>query len=862
MIKTPHHVHRGECRDGAVFQIRRVFMRKKLFAVAVGLALSSAAAIPSFAADVKLHGHVPPVVSKLQAKGNLPANQVLDLTIGLPVRNRDGLASLIQQIYDPSSQNYHRYLSPGQFTEQFGPSEQDYKAVMEFVRKNGLTVSGTQPNRMLLNVRGHAGDIEKAFHVSFHTYQHPTENREFFSTDVEPSVPAGIAIQDIGGLENFNRPYPKYKIKGTNAVSAATASQPQKAAATGATPKLGSGPFGNYMGNDFRTAYVPGTTLTGSSQAVALVQFDGYLASDIAQYESLIGHTNNMTLQNILIDGFSGVPTGNGGEVEVSLDIEMVISMCPGLSKILVYEGNPFVFSPNDVLNRIASDNLAKQISCSWGWTGGPSTTTDQIFQEMAVQGQTFFVSSGDSCAYPAGTVDSPFNFGTPADSAYVTSVGGTTLTMGGTAASYGSEVVWNWGTRYGFFYDGVGSSGGFSSYYAIPYWQTNINMTARGGSATTRNFPDVAMTADDVVVIADGGLEYIGVGGTSVASPLWAGFMALVNEQAAMNNHTPPGFINPAIYTLANSSAYTNCFNDITSGNNTWSGSPSLFYSATNYDLCTGLGSPKGTNLINALSVSLNLLTHISPPPPPYGTNLAAVNGSNPNGNWTLFVQDDTLVGSGMISHGWILGLTTANVVGTSADLELLMTTTNGSAINLGHDITYFLTVTNYGPSISTNVIVSDSLPAGVTVVSTNATVGSVSRSGATLVWNIGTLNVGAGGQLILVLHPIAAGTYDNYALASASTPDPNPDEDSATVSVDVVVPQPPQISSIGTGTNGSISISIPALTGPSASVIVQASTNLLNWANVYTSTPPFTFTDPNKTNYPTRFYRVMLVP
>lgn len=860
MINPASHVHPTD-RSSAESKIRRVFMRKKLIVAAIGLALSSIAAIPTFAADLKLHGHVPPVVAKLQAKGKLAADQTLDLTIGLPVKNRQGLANLIQQIYDPASQNYHRYLSPGQFAEQFGPSEQDYKDVMEFVRKNGLTVTRTQPNRMLLNVRGSAGDIEKAFHVSFHTYQHPTENRDFFSSDVEPSVPAGLAIQDIGGLENYRRPHPNYKIKGTNAVASVVNSQSQNTPSGSAAPKLGSGPFGNYMGNDFRTAYVPGTTLTGSSQAVALVQFDGYLASDIAQYESLIGHTNNMTLQNVLIDGFSGTPTGSGGEVEVSLDIEMVISMCPGLSKIIVYEGNPFVFSENDVLNRIATDNLAKQVSCSWGWIGGPSATTDQIFQQMAVQGQTFFTASGDSDAYPAGTVDNPSGFGTPADSAYVTSVGGTTLNMAGSGASYNSEVVWNWGTRYGFIYDGIGSSGGFSSYYAIPYWQTNINMVARGGSATTRNFPDVAMTADDVLVIADGGLEYLGMGGTSVAAPLWAGFMALVNEQAVLNNHTPPGFINPAIYNIAKSSAYTNCFNDITNGNNTWSSSPTLFRSTNNYDLCTGLGSPK-TALIDALSISINPLTHISPPPPPYGTNLAALNGSNPNGNWSLFVQDDTLVGAGMINYGWILGLTTANVVGTAGDLELLMTTTNTSAIFLGHDLTFVISVTNYGPSISTNVIVSDSLPAGVVVTSTNATVGSVTRSGSTLIWNVGTLNPNVGGQLTLVLHPITLGTYVNYALASAGTPDPNPDEDSATIAIDVIALTPPQISNPVAGTNGTFKLTIPSLGGAPATAIVQASTNLMNWANVYTSTPPFTYTDSNATNYPTRFYRVMIIP
>jgi len=158
------------------------------------------------------------------------------------------------------------------------------------------------------------------------------------------------------------------------------------------------------MGNDFRTAYVPGTTLTGSGQTVGLLQFDGYTASDITYYENLAGRPK-VTLTNVLLDGFSGAPTGNGGEVEVSLDIEMVIAMAPGVSRILVYEApnpSPWV----DLLSRMANDNQARQLSCSWGG-GGPDPASEQIFQQMAAQGQSFFNASGDDDAY-CGLIDFP----------------------------------------------------------------------------------------------------------------------------------------------------------------------------------------------------------------------------------------------------------------------------------------------------------------------------------------------------------------------------------------------------------------------------------------------------------------------
>ena len=598
------------------------FMRNRLFKMGAGLAMLAAVIFSTAAAPQpgtkNLAGHVPAAVSRLQAKGLLAATNRLYLALGLPLRNQEALTNLLQQIYDPASPNYRHYLTPEQFTAQFGPTAEDYQKVINFAQAGGLTVVGTHPNRMLLDVEGNAADVEKAFGVTLRTYRHPAENRDFFAPDAEPSVPSALPVQDISGLDNYRRPHPNYKLKPANTPSNATS--PLKANATPAAA-TGSGPSGNYVGDDFRHAYVPGTSLDGSGQTIALVQFDGYLASDIREYENLFGRPN-VPLQNVLLDGFSGAPTGNGGEVEVSLDIEMVISMAPGLSKVIVYEGDPFNFHPNDVLNRIASDNAARQISCSWGWTGGPTTTTDQIFRQMAVQGQTFFTASGDADAYPAGTVDNPSGFGYPSDSAYLTSVGGTTLTMNGAGASYASETVWNWDIRYGSVYDGVGSSGGISTFYTIPAWQTNINMTVPKGSATFRNFPDVALTADDVLVIADGGLEYTGVGGTSCASPLWAGFIALANQLAANNGHAPVGFVNPALYAIAAGPNYPTCFHDITTDNNRWSGSPNLFDATSGYDLCTGLGTPRGANLLIALAASVNPIVRLSPPPPPNGCN------------------------------------------------------------------------------------------------------------------------------------------------------------------------------------------------------------------------------------------------
>jgi uncharacterized repeat protein (TIGR01451 family) len=825
--------------------------------IGLGLALSGTAVTAADTGRVALHGHRPAVLSQLPVKGHLATTNDLHLAIGLPLRNQAALTNLLQQVYDPSSPNYHKFLTPAEFTAQFGPTEQDYQAVIAFAQQNGLKLVGTHPNRMLVDVSGQPAAVEKAFQVKLNTYRHPSEARDFFAPDREPSVPSGLAVQDISGLDSYRRPHSHYQalpvIVSSNVVTKAMVPmQPAKSKSN-----TGSGPFGSYLGNDFRNAYIPGSALNGAGQSVALVQFDGYFASDITAYETLAGRTN-IPLQNVLIDGFSGAPTGNGGEIEVSLDIEMALSMAPALAQIIVYEGDPYNFHPNDVLNRIATDNLAHQISCSWGWTGGPTATTDNIFQQMALQGQTFFTASGDGDAYPAGTVDSPFGFGTPSDSAYVTSVGGTTLTMtaGGTAKI--SETVWNWGIEFGI--DGIGSSGGISTYYSIPYWQTNVSMTACQGSTTFRNFPDVAMTGDNVFVIADGGIQYQ-VGGTSCATPLWAGFTALINQQGTNSGHAAIGFLNPALYHLASGSSYTNCFNDITTDNNEWSGSPNLFSAVTNYDLCTGLGTPNGTNLINALISGPVYAFHLSPPPAPYGTTMSAMNGGSPNGQWTLFVCDDATQLSGVISNGWFLTLTLANPVGLVADLGLTMTATPTNNVYPGSNVVYTLTVTNYGYSSSTNVIVVDTLPSGTTLVSSNATLGAVLRDGLQVSWALGNLTNTAGAKLTLTVQtPSSSGDILNYAIVQADTPDPNPDDDSASVTVEVALPAPPQLTANFAGSGGGFQLTVT--NSPGQLIVIQASTNLLTWVPVLTNTEPFTFTNFDTTNFAQRFYRAITSP
>ena len=489
----------------------------------------------------------------------LPAPQSLRLNIALPLRNESELDDLLQELYDSQSPSFHQFLSVQEFTERFGPTEEDYAAVIRFAEQNGLTVTGTSPNRMVVDVTGSVADIERAFQVTMGSYQHPTEQREFYSPDREPSPDLRVPLWHISGLDNFSIPHP--------------ASLRRDAAAKPGT--TGSGPSGYFIGSDMRAAYYGGTALTGKGQSVGLLEFLGYNITDVNNYFTKVKQTNTVTVTGVSTDGSSLSCTKRCDDTEQVLDIEEAISMAPGLSSVRVYVSDT---SDVSIFNKMATDNISKTLSCSWGWSPADPSSDDTIFKEFAAQGQNLFVASGDSGAYGRRSSDVY-----PADDAYVTSVGGTDLTTSSAGGLWKSETAW------------PDSGGGISpNNIAIPSYQTaaGVVTTANKGSKTLRNSPDVAAEANTDNYICYDGTCAGGWGGTSFAAPRWAAFMALVNQQSG----TSLGFINPAIYTIGLGSSYSTAFHDITSGSN------GTYSTQKGYDLVTGWGSPNGAGLITAL--------------------------------------------------------------------------------------------------------------------------------------------------------------------------------------------------------------------------------------------------------------------
>ncbi len=524
----------------------------------------------------RLSGHVRPAVSqgKAQLAGSMRDDAKLNFSIILPLRNEADLNVLLQRLYDPSSADYRQFLSVADFTEKFAPTAADYATVVAFAKANGLEVTGTPANRMVVPLKGTVAAINTALHVRMSLYQHPTENRVFFSPDREPSLALSVPVAHISGLNNFSVPKPMMHRAADGRMAAAV---------------TGSGPNGSYLPNDMRTAYYGGTQLTGAGQAVGLLEFGGYDLNDVKQTFSSVGTSYTVPINNVLLDGATGLSNGSDGEQV--LDIVQAIGMAPGLSQVRVYIGS----DDADILNSMASENIAKSLSCSWGWYPDDPGTDDVFFKEFAAQGQSFFVASGDYGAWDTGIA--PWVY--PAEDAYVTTVGGTHLTTVGAGGPWQAETSWN-GPPYG-------SGGGISpDSIAIPSWQTGVVTAANGGSTSFRNAPDVSMEGDFDNYNCEEGACAGDNAGTSFAAPRWAAFTALVNQQAEETGTAPAGgigFLNPALYAIGSGTRYANDFHDIVTGDNLTEGQPTWFNAGTGYDLVTGWGSPTGQNLINELA-------------------------------------------------------------------------------------------------------------------------------------------------------------------------------------------------------------------------------------------------------------------
>jgi len=519
--------------------------------------------------------------------GPVPAGTVVPLTIGLPVRDPAGLQTFIRQVADPKSASFRKYLTQPEFATNYGATDADYQALKDWATAAGLTIYATFPNRLLLCVSGTAAQVGQALHVNLAYRLQSDGIGTFVAVDREPSLDLAVPILEINGVKEFR--------------------VPQHAGGTGGG--------GSYRAADLRQAYL-GTDpnlqkLDGTGQVVGLLELNSYNPADISGYDAL--QVPPLNPANVQLYSIAAPPifSGYSPNAETVLDIEMVQAMAPNATVLVFQTALGVTLHGDAVFHAMANANPPlTSASCSYNF--GRSDNSQQALDQMAANGVSFFTASGDF-----GDVGDPQS---NLDLLSQTLVGGTILNTAapGTVPYYLSENTWNQASapqQKAVTGGGIMDGNNYNqqcycwpwplccgSGVDIPSWQIGIMQTSaagNGGSTRWRNFPDVAMAATNLEIVYNGQTQ--GSGGTSAAAPLWAGYIALVNQRIKSIDPAAGlvGFANTTFYDIGLTRGladdlYKLCFNDIADNVGNFNGFGPGYNAVAGYDLCTGLGSPQ----------------------------------------------------------------------------------------------------------------------------------------------------------------------------------------------------------------------------------------------------------------------------
>lgn len=459
-------------------------------------------------------------------------------------------------------------ISRSEFKKRHSADADALKLVRAFAREFNLHVEADAKSavRRTIRLTGTAADIQKAFGVELN--QKTIDGTEYRVREGGIHLPSSLTgvVEAVLGLDNRPQAKPHFRLSKNQTAAPASYTPPQVA-----------------------LAYHWPTKASGAGQTIGILELGGgYRQADLTAYFKTLGLAAP-GITSVLVDGGKNKPTNaNGSDGEVMLDIEVAASVAPG-AKVAVY------FAPNtdqgfiDAITTAVHDttNNPSVLSISWGgpessWTAQSLKALDAACQSAAALGITITAAAGDDGATDGGTGN---NVDFPASSPHVLACGGTKLDA--SEATIVSEVVWNELANQ----EGA-TGGGVSNVFALPAWQANAKVPSPSGKAGGRGVPDVSGDADPATgytIRVDGQTSVIG--GTSAVAPLWAGLVAVANQQLG----TKVGFIQPAIYAAKTAAA----FGDITQGNN------GGFSAGPGWDACTGLGSPIAGKLIPLLAPS-----------------------------------------------------------------------------------------------------------------------------------------------------------------------------------------------------------------------------------------------------------------
>ncbi len=553
------------------------------------------------AGKVALKGNHPTELARLGAVVHADPAMELHLTVVLGVHDQAKLDQLLADQQNPSSSQYHQWLTPKQFNERFGPTQAQTQAVVQWLKSQGLRVNAINLFGRTIDATANVTQAEAAFATTIVT------SGASFGNASDPSVPVEFAgvIVGIQGLDNMHAVMPAGLHRRLPATDKGLSSAQLLALADVAHPGVDGGasvPGATVGGGDafgpfdIETFYdeapliAAGNSGTASPDCVALDEDSDYLDSAVTLFASTFGFTP-FNITRVLPGGSS--PGTNGDETEALLDIDYAHATAP-VTPIHVYVDSDLYTS----IQSSITDNLCGAISISFIYCSSSSsffTGLDTLFAQAASQGQSVFLASGDWGAaglqYDATSnscvTGTTRNASEMAASPHVTGVGGTTFSPQYNASGNNTSVV---GVAPGGIESAWGSSGGGASkIFSKPAWQAGPGVP----NDSARDVPDVAMIAwtPGVFIGADvSGVAQIQCcwGGTSLAAPLWAGYSRAIAQQ---QNGTRLGLLNPTIYGLAAKGLLTNGIEDVTSGNNSYNGVTG-YNAGTGYDLVTGWGS------------------------------------------------------------------------------------------------------------------------------------------------------------------------------------------------------------------------------------------------------------------------------
>ncbi|MGH8397188.1 MAG: S53 family peptidase [Gammaproteobacteria bacterium] len=524
--------------------------------------------------------------------GHHDPSSMLKVTVALKLRNTEQLDEFLRAVTDPTSPEYHQFLTPQQFTAMYGPTQDQVNAVVNYLESQEIHVTDVTPDDLAIHIQAKSGLLERVLGIQINDYS--VHGAGGYASQNNPEFPSDIvsSIQTVFGLSNIEHAR-SMLVKTPN-------SQDLQDSIIQTSVPLSTTP-GGYSPGQVATAYnwpsiTDKTNGSGVTIAIATADSAGLSNGDFNEFWSYYGLPSH-TVTVIPVDGNT---TLSDGDIETTIDTERSGAMAPGAA-ILVYDENgetPANFY--DVYHRIVTDNNAQVVTTSWGFaeqctpqtepiciSNSQMAADDTIFEEAVALGMAVFAADGDygssDCYFPPcnSAVDIALY---PSSDPYVVAAGGTTLTLNGNN-TIASEIAWS------------DTGGAESDYFVEPSWQTGIGVPQN----SWRNTSDMSMDADPNTgySVYYGGRWIVPYGGTSFVAPELAGLFAI---QVSLSGSTRLGPANSAIYADANSSYHTSDFHDITSGSN------GAFSAGVGWDHPTGWGSPNAVELLTHIGSGTDL--------------------------------------------------------------------------------------------------------------------------------------------------------------------------------------------------------------------------------------------------------------